>query len=444
MNKDEKEYEDNIYRISDIVRGAHSLVIVVGQAGKDDLPKNVTPSDLLKQWGTRMWTWPEVMLSPANQKILVYTRGLDLQKPWQISKDEFPAQVWHDADVARQLMDHYQGTLSLSRLELVILALMSLKERVISGTTKYLDGDLSYALMGLLRRRPRVDRTDSAFQAFARLSLANDSDKLLERLICVLPLRQDNDTNSDNRSVRQTALGGEADVTRLAGEGPEDTPEACRRRHYWADSNDFWDANLWDIDPICQVAGIAKNDTVIIDGAYAATVHWDSFQRVAITTRETWTRLMARTSVRLAPGWFGLGILLIITGRNNPPAMGFGVIILIIAIIIILLLPMLILHIYGGKLWNSQPWLYGFEGYMPIEKLETKIFGFPNKRLTWTPYGSSLSRHQVNREFMKKEGECEGLDPYRADSYVRDRVDHPERAREDGMRIFTLVDTNTM
>ena len=41
--------------------------------------------------------------------------------------------------------------------------------------------------MGLLRLRPKVDSTDSAFQAFARLSLANDSDLLLERLICTLP-----------------------------------------------------------------------------------------------------------------------------------------------------------------------------------------------------------------------------------------------------------------
>ena len=39
---------------------------------------------------------------------------------------------------------------------------------------------------GLLRQRPVVDRTDSEFQAFARLSLANDSDSLLEGLMCLL------------------------------------------------------------------------------------------------------------------------------------------------------------------------------------------------------------------------------------------------------------------
>lgn len=70
--------------------------------------------------------------------------------------------------------------------------------------------------MGLLRVRPQVDPTDSAFQAFARLSLANDSDMLLERLICTLPKTQDQP---------------------------------------WWSMDDAWNSSLWDIYPQCQIAG---------------------------------------------------------------------------------------------------------------------------------------------------------------------------------------------
>lgn len=64
-----------------------------------------------------------------------------------------------------QLIDHYEGNLILNQLELVTLALECLHKR---DTHQYLRGDHSYALMGLLRIRPKIDPTDTAFQAFAR------------------------------------------------------------------------------------------------------------------------------------------------------------------------------------------------------------------------------------------------------------------------------------
>jgi len=121
---------------------------------------------MLQQWGSRIWTFPEVLLSPAGKDIRVYTRGMDLSSPKIISKNRFAADVWtHDAHVARQLIDHYEGTLILNNLELVTLALECLRKR---QTTQYYNGDHSYALMGLLRTRPKIDSTDSDFQAFAR------------------------------------------------------------------------------------------------------------------------------------------------------------------------------------------------------------------------------------------------------------------------------------
>lgn len=209
-----RELEQDVYRISDVIRGAKSLVIAVGPSSTAR-----TTEQMLQQWGSRMWTYPEVLLCPESS-IKVYSRSSKGAKT--LSKTQFATTVWTDGPVSRQLVDHYEGNLILSRLELVTLALMCLYSR---KTSEYLRGDHSYALMGLLRLRPKVDSSDSAFQAFARLSLANDSDMLLERLIFTLP------------------------------KSPE---------QHWSIMDDAWDVKLWDIYPTCQVAGVGHDDTVII------------------------------------------------------------------------------------------------------------------------------------------------------------------------------------
>jgi hypothetical protein len=61
------------------------------------------------------------------------------------------------------------------------------------------------------------------------------------------------------------------------------------------------------------------------------------------------------------------------------------------------------------------------------------------RRLRWSLYGSSLSRHRA-KEF----NESIGLDPT-TDPVVRQKVeDAVSDTRPDALRIFTLVDTNTM
>jgi len=128
-----------------------------------------TAEELLRQWGKRMWTFPEVLLSPKNE-VKVYTRQGKLDSPLVIPKNQFATLAWADATVSRQMIDHYAGNLSLSRLELVVLALGCLESR---QTVEYLAGDHSYALMGLLRLRPKIDETDTAFQAFSRYAFCS-------------------------------------------------------------------------------------------------------------------------------------------------------------------------------------------------------------------------------------------------------------------------------
>ncbi|KAK5083434.1 hypothetical protein LTS08_003627 [Lithohypha guttulata] len=421
MSTDEVEHSQDVYSICDIVRAACSIAIIVGQAGTNELPQDVTTSDLLKEWGERLWTYPEILLSPIGKPITVYTRGSS-RKPWQVSKAHFAKLIWNDADSSRQLMEHYENSLTLSRLELVVIALECMTNRVHRGTTNYKEGDLAYCLMGLLRQRPRVEADDTAFQAFARLSLSNDSDQLLERMICLLT-----NTKSEDQRIVKNAKGD----------------EEINNRHWWTNLEDAWGVRLWDIEPLCQVAGIADNDTVILDGAYGATVTWDSFQRVAITTRETWSRMLARLLVRFSPVWFLTDLIILVIGSssNDPGMIAFGVLLLLLVLTLILLSPMLVLNIYSGKVWNAQPWLFGFEGYMDLDAIERKIFGFPCDRLTWAPYSSPLSQHTLNEQFL--DDECQGTTPLLSDT--DSQAGNSSTAHEvNGMRLFTIVDTHTM
>ncbi len=91
--------------------------------------------------------------------------------------------------------------------------------------------------------------------------------------------------------------------------------------------------------------------------------------------------------------------------------------------------------VYTGKLWGTQAWFQGFEGYMDLATIESHIFGAYMGRLKWSPAGSPLCRHETN-EF----GECVGLDPTTR-SDVRDMVERAKLGGFGELKIFTLVDT---
>jgi hypothetical protein len=67
---------------------------------------------MLQQWGSRVWTFPEVLLAPAGESIRVYVRGNDLSQPLLVAKNQFAAQVWQDdAHIARQVGCNYFSSL---------------------------------------------------------------------------------------------------------------------------------------------------------------------------------------------------------------------------------------------------------------------------------------------------------------------------------------------
>jgi hypothetical protein len=389
---DEEEAEQDVHRISDVIRGAKALAIVVGHPVKRR-EGHFSRSDLLAQWGRRMWTLPEALLSPRGVEIRVYVRGVE--ERWDIQKSNFANVAWHDAPWTRQLMDHYEGSLTLSNLELVVLALRCLSNRDLDRRSRF-RGDLSYVLMGLLRRRPRADRDDSAFQAFARLSLANDSNMLLERLVCVHP-----------KNPGQS----------------------------WLCTDDAWDTQLWDIYPSIQIAGVGADDTVILDGAYGAAIRWKAFAPVAYVVRISWKRYIANTLLRSSSIIFFTAVALLAIPFASLRAA--GAFLLVMSLSIILASPYLVRVQYGGKLWGAQPWFFGFEGYLDIETIESNIFGSYQRRLSWSPSGSPLSRHYSNEH-----GECVGLDPT-SDPNVRNLVERARTIDYGGQKVFTLIDTYT-
>lgn len=270
-----------------------------------------------------------------------------------------------------------------------------------------------------------------------RLSLLNDSDLLLERVICTLP----------------------------------ETP-----KQEWYEMGDAYGCNLWDIYPTCQVAGVGENDTVIIDGAYGASIRWKSFHRIWNSRVFSWKRWLAWKLLHFSSALvliglclFGLGIQATLPVFDSygyyyssadlvdgSAVAGVGFILLFIGLVGWFNAPRLLRRILGGKFWNTQAALFGFEGYMNLPTIERSIFGGNFERLSWASNGSPLSRHHKNSF-----GECIGDDPT-DDIEVRNLVDKARTAGPGDQRvcntglpflrlpcsnyiqIFTLVDTNTM
>ncbi|KAH8895364.1 hypothetical protein GQ53DRAFT_855744 [Thozetella sp. PMI_491] len=390
--QDPNEFDVDIYRIADVLRGAHSMIIAVGQSNSKTAAEGASTDALLAEWGTRMWTFPEVLLSPG-QEIRVYTRSGDgdLRSPIVVSKNQFAGRVWgdFDAEYSRQLIDSYIGNLNLSRLELAVIALKCLYAR---ERGQYLPGDQAYALMGLLRLRPQIDPSDTPFQAFARLSLANDSDKLLERYFCTLP-----------KVPAQS----------------------------WYDMTDAYDSALWDIEPYVQVAGICEEDAVILDGARGASIRWKSF--FYIQNHGSRGLMMLAMNNMLV-----VFILMIVFFSLGGPAVIAGIIFLAIYLWLFLRGPRRIRSAYRRSFVGVQPALFGFEGYLDARTVERAISGAAFGRLTWSTNGSPLSRATVNVH-----GETIGVDPIQYPS-VRAKVEQAKMASPGQMRVFTLVDTFNM
>jgi hypothetical protein len=387
------------HRICDVARGAKSMVIALKDTVDGRINSKASPSMdiLLENWATRLWTLPEMLLAPTKHDLVVwgYTKN-GPRKLDTIAKRNMAERAYtldeDDPHLVRQLVDHFESNLHLSQTELLTIGLQCLVKR---DTKPFTPGDPVYALMTLARRRPEPNDDDSLFVAFAKLSLMNDSDKLLERLICMLP---------------------------------------PARGKPWFKIQDYWKAKLSDIDPMCQVAGIAADQSVILDGAEGASIVWHEIPRVAFMKRRTPWRLVAEMMIRGSPVWLIISITTLAAYAKPTqtavftngkvsfhssvnPLVAVGIVFFLLAISLISTLPWALLSMYRGKFWSTQAWFIGIEGPVnDLHELERKMFGFGEGRLKWSAYNSTLSRHRLRIDPKRlPEGECEGILPLTAD-----------------------------
>jgi hypothetical protein len=255
-----------------------------------------------------------------------------------------------------------------------------------------------------------MDPTATLFQALARLSLANDSDRIVERTVCLLP-----DANKKYHSafVLDDALG----------------------------------AKLWDIEPMCQVVGVGESDEIFLDGCQGASIRWKNVPRIYFYGRNTWKKRWANFGWRTAPLWFAIGIIMLaiggqqvpdysraqssssfnasssssssdpFTGRQSPasyysnpsvpttasdPTMaGVGAVFFVTGLCMLLYAPWAVQRMHSGKVWGSTPWLIGFEGVLPLKDIERTVFGNAIGRLSYAPssglYSDRDSRERIGR-----------------------------------------------
>lgn len=347
---------EDVYRICDIVRAAHSMIIAIGPPTSDkiasilageDTPEhnreNVTP--WLRQWGSRLWTLPELLLCPREYRIQLYVFG-DASEPKAMAKRNFAERAWDDAEAVRNLVNHFEGSAILTPQHLIEAGLTCFSRR---QTDQFSQGDVAYAIMGLFpnRQRPAIVPSDSGLHAFARLCLANDSGSFLERLICLDPL-----------------------------------PGAP-----WFQMTDRWGARLRDVHATIQVREVLDEETVLLDGVHGATIHWDSIDAEPMFVRPNMLStlfVMLHTMNVLVPKAFFFMIIIVIEvgGRRrrssfpHGPILGYVAGTVTIMSLFAMLVPWVLFLSRKAVGLPVRPRLIGIEGTVDVATVEKYLWGY--------------------------------------------------------------------
>ena len=387
----------------DVIRGSTFVALLLPD---DDKSRK-------EEWGQRMWTLPEGLLAPGDIRVCTW-HGKDEYKVQTMGKVEMTSEYWKDkSDEApvRILAEHYAGTITLSRLELLSTAIEALSQQVTSQD--FTRADMAYAFMGLLHYRIEPDKTDDIFQVVARLSLANDNDRLIERMIAMFPAPTTNIRN----------------LFKMLAE------------------MDQYKTHLWDIEPRCQVVGVGDEpNTVILNECRAVHIRWKSFPRMSYKRHQGIKKSIAELAVRSGAYWVATGYSLAFTyaplfisglDTGNLVLYLVGIIAIFIGVGLILacLAPHAVHRLFGGAVLESAPHLVGLEGIMPIYELEKMIFGDSQGRLTYEPSSTPFGFNNRDPEFRL------ATEP----AWIRDS--RPEDASPPILpnhQIFTLVDTGNL
>jgi hypothetical protein len=404
VSEDPNEKKQDLYCMADVYRGAEITLIMLSVRGLDG------QGEAWKRWGERVWTFPEALLS---QHLCYKFRDQTEIKSVSLHELANYAYVGHKSEQA--IINSYGGRDPLERLERLALLKSAIWRRGITppsqaqipsisarlassvllsterttGTTGPHAADHVYALMGFFEHRIQPNENEDELRALARLSIANDSDRIAERMVSLLPT-----------TISQTEC--------------------------WYADDDIYSANLWDIVPEIQVAGITEKGALVLDGCKAACIRWKDFPGVAFNHPKSVRRSLVGAFPYLA--WPS-----IITGVGAwTNARTAGITLLVFGVVLLLISPRFVVYGESGRVVTPQPWLIGVKGVLDIEQAIIHLYGGGTKgkfrRLDFTPSGSAFAVPQQ--------------DAFRTGSEVQyNKAMEAEQQGPNAGRTYTLIDT---
>ncbi|KAJ6033977.1 hypothetical protein N7460_000109 [Penicillium canescens] len=446
----------DVNSICDAVRCAHRVYIVL-------------PSDSVsarQTWGSRIWTLPEVLLA-ANKTRYCFTEStdIDLLAPHDVSLNDMYESFWkpptndeqvEHEDAIGHLISHYTNTIKLSELQLFTFAVQVMAKlsqgRDVEG---YTTRDMAYAAMGLLSYRITPCDDDNTFQAIARLSLVNDSNQLLERLVCLWPNPEKNPRPLQAQQDYASA-GSETLLCNIA-------------------DRDQYLTHLWDIHPICDVVGIGDDSyepTIIMDRCKGIPIRWKDFPRLRYAKEIKGLGATASQSIVYFGAWalatgFGLfstamalAVALSTGGKTGEQAsnteandgftnaqlenlrteiipnylVAIGIF-FALAWIISWFAPWAVRQLCNEGTKGTSSHLVGFEGTMSLHDLEKAMYGNYNHRLLYAASSTVFSGTMPKSNIRVGR---EPLDPGHWKKEMK-RLGFPG-----SYRLFTIVDTGSM
>ena len=367
LGKSTEETNIDVYRMADIYRGANFTLITIGKSDDEHSIQS------WKSWGGRVWTLPEALLS----RELRYRIGVD-GPVLPITLHELANKAYEHYSEETAIINAYSGKDPLERLERLTLLksaiwrrgsaalppvappkdveklILSLQPQPTAIENPSYPAERVYALMGFYEHRIMPSRLETELQALARLSMANDNDRMAERMVSMLPYN-------------------------------------IQRQACWYADNDLFGSQLWDIEPEIQVAGVTENGALVLDGCRAATIRWEDFPEVSFQTTESFRRDLAGKIPITLPGF----VLYAATWMPLPSYLSVGVVFFSCAAFLLIFSPILTAYSMSGRILNTQPWLIGVKGALSPDEAADRIYGatlsnFP--RLSYTPSGSLFSR----------------------------------------------------
>ena len=417
-----------------------------------------------------MWTLPEVLL--AAEKIRYWVTpswlGGDVSEKWQsVSLNDMYESFWpsrlleqrsigdglteEKGNAIHHLLDHYTNRTKLSDLQLFTFAVQALAQLESGDAEGYTKKDLAYAAMGLMEYRITPYESDSVFQAISRLSLVNDSDRLLERLLCMFPYPSEpvfhaQGITSDVFANNAELLGKVAD-------------------------RDQYGTHLWDIHPLCDVVGVAAEKlapTVIINRCRGIPIRWKDFPKLKYTkNRSGFKAMMSKTVLYFAALFIvtGFSFIQVVVGLaftllpfslesqadqtvqtvldqvKNLQIQGaksslYGVAVFLgLGVALAMFSPLAVRNLCNDGSKGVSCHLVGFEGTLPVREIEKIIYGNYRRRLS---YAASTTPFSVNL----RAGEIRlGVEP-KDQSFWKEECSRLKISP--GHRLFTIVDTGSL